>query len=297
MFRRWLPGGSVLAVAAALLLLMPQTSHAQFRHGDWGRGGGWGFNAGNMGYYGIGNQYYYGYNPRYYSGYSAWNYPNYSSSWYPDYYGGSSSYWPSYSSGYNWATPSYYSSSYPSGSTGSSYSSDRNTGSYYGAPIGTMSGQPDRTVLIDIRIPPEAKIWFEGTPTQQTGTFRAYISPPLERGQDYVYHVRARWMENGQEVDKTRDLRVRAGDQLSMDFFNEVAPGASFRPGEPTRGAAPLGKQNPQRTPTYGTEQTAPGTDRIDEQRIKDRTIERPGTGTGTTAPPKTTPDGGSGNR
>lgn len=298
MLRRWLPAGSVLAIAAAVVLLVPQTSSAQFRRGwgGWGeRGLGFGVDGAGF-YYGTGSPYTYGFYPGYNSGYYGWNYPTYGSTWYPSNYGGYGwntpfySRWsrPTYS--YDFSTPSYYSSGIPSGTMGSFYSSDMSNRGYYGAPMGETFGQQERTVLIDVRVPPSAEIWFEDAKTQQTGTFRAFISPTLEPGQDYVYHVRTRWMENGQPVEKTRDLRVRAGDQLSIDFLNEAAAG-STPSGEPYRGT----------TPRYGTDRNmdrnAPGTDRIDEQRGTDRNLDRTNpserTSPGTTPPGGTTTPGG----
>jgi len=289
MLRRWLPAGSVLAIAAAVVLLLPQTSSAQFRRGGGGWGGrGWGVGTDGAGFYaGSGSPYNYGFAPGYNAGYYGWNNPSFGSTMYPNYYGGygwntpSYSRWNGPSSSYNWSTPSYYSSSFPSGTMGSFYSSDMSNRGYYGAPMGQTFGQPERTVLIDVRVPPNAEIWFEDAKTQQTGTFRAFISPTLETGQDYVYHVRTRWTENGQPVEKTRDLRVRAGDQLSIDFLNEATAGSFTPAGEPSQGV----------TPRYGTERNmdrnAPGTDRIDEQRGTDRNLDRT---TPSTTPSGTTP-------
>lgn len=283
MVRRWLPTGSVLAAAAAVLLLLPETSSAQY----FGRGGGIGFNTGRFGFsYGSGSPYYSGFYPGSYAGSYGWNYPYSGSTWFPrysdSYYGSTFApgftrwYGPRSGYGYDWSTPSYYgystpsyyssggpsyySSSYPSGTTGSFYATGMSSQGYYGAPTAAM-GRPDRTVLINMRVPADAEIWFDGAKTQATGMFRDYISPPLELGQDYTYQVKARWMENGQEVNKTRELRVRAGDQLNLDFFGESA--LAFPSGQPGRG--PAIDRNIERMPRYGTdpnlERTTPSPD------------------------------------
>lgn len=263
MLRRWLPVGGVLA-AAAVLLLLPQTSSAQ-----WMGRGGIGVNAGRFGFYsGSGSPYYSGFYPGYYSGYYGWNAPYYGSTWYPGYYGSSRWYTPGYARwygprySYDWSTPSYYSSSFPSGRSGSYYSSDMSSRSYYGAQAGDMA-PADRTVLIDVRIPSDAEIWFEGAKTQSTGMFREFVSPQLEPGQDYIYQIRARWMENGQEVNKTRELRVRAGDQLNLDFLGESAAGSASPAEQPARGAAPsTTDQNRDPTnPDTGTTPKPPASD------------------------------------
>ncbi len=282
MLKRWLSTGGVLAAAAALLLLLPQTSSAQFRQR------GFGVNAGPVGfYYGSGSPYYYGAYP----GYSGWNRPYYGSTWYPSNYGWSSAWqsqnWsgPSYTS--DWSSPSYSGYSYPSRTAGSYYSSDMNTGSYYGTPQGEMPRAPERNVVFDVRVPPNAEIWFEGAKTQQTGMFREFLSPPLERGQDFTYHVRARWNENGKEVDKTRELRVRAGDHMMIDFLGESATGSAFPSEQPRGGGVPSRTgQNPERMPTYGADRNL---DRTGTET--DRNLNRPGTGTERTPEqPGTTP-------
>ncbi len=279
MLRRWLPAGGVLAAAAAVLLLLPETSSAQ-----WFGRRGIGVNVGRFGfYYGSGSPYYSGFYPGYASGYYGWNYPYYGSTWYPRYYGSYRTYapgftrWygPRYSYSYDWSTPRYYSYGYPSRSMGAFSSVDLSNQGYYGAQTGEM-GPSDRTVLIDVRVPPEAEIWFEDNKTQSTGMFREFVSPALEPGQDYTYQMRARWMEGGQEVNKTRELRVRAGDQLSIDFLGESA--FAFPSDQPGRG--PAIDRNLDRMPKYGTEQTSPDTS---------TTPQTPPSDTGTSTP-KTTP-------
>jgi uncharacterized protein (TIGR03000 family) len=284
MLRRWLPAGSVLAAAAAVLLLLPETSSAQW----FGGRGGIGYNTGRFGvYFGSGSPYYSGFYPGYASGYYGWNSPYYGSTWVPRYYGSYSNYapgftrWygPRYSASYDWSTPSYYSSSYPSGTMGSFYATDMSSQGYYGTPTGDM--RPDRTVLINLRVPPEAEIWFDDAKTQSTGMFRDFISPPLQPGQDYTYQVRARWMENGQEVTKNRELRVRAGDQLNLDFLGESA--SAFPSDQPGRG--PAIDRNIERMPKYGTEQNLNRTTPSTETTPRTTPLD-PGTST----PPKPNP-------
>jgi len=276
MWKRWLPTGSVLTAAVALLLLMPETSSAQWRRS------GVGFNAGRFGFsYGAGRAYYGGYYPGYSSGYSRWNAPYYGSPGYPRYYGSSRWSSPGYMRG--WYEPGY-SSSYPSGMTASSYPSQTSAQSYYG-PTDEMP-RADQTVRISVRVPPDAELWFDGVKTQQTGRSRDFISPPLEPGQDYVYHLRARWMRDGQEGVQTRELRVRAGDQKRVDFLSPGQDTTGFPSSDPVRGAGPdTTGQSPNRAPvppdpnldrTPGTTPATPGPD-----------TPRPGTTGGTpTSPP-----------
>ena len=68
-----------------------------------------------------------------------------------------------------------------------------------------------------------AQAWIENAPTQQSGTVRTFRSPPMETDSKYTYHVRARWMENGQAVEKTKTAKVQGGEPVMIDF----TPGSS----------------------------------------------------------------------
>ena len=86
---------------------------------------------------------------------------------------------------------------------------------------------PSRTVLIDVFLPAEARLWFQGEPTSETGAVRQFESPPLEPGQAYTYDVRATWKDDdGREVVQSRRLTVRAGDHLEVDLNRGAMPRA-----------------------------------------------------------------------
>ena len=94
---------------------------------------------------------------------------------------------------------------------------------------GVREGQLS-TVLIQVHVPsPNAELWVEGWKTASKGDWRQFLSPPLVPGQGYVYEVRARWLKNEREVNQTRQVPVRAGEQIFVDFtMPEPAPGSSF---------------------------------------------------------------------
>ncbi len=75
----------------------------------------------------------------------------------------------------------------------------------------------DRAML-SVLVPANAEIWLEGRPTKQTGTSRLYQTPPLMRGEEYDYEVRARWLVADRAVDATRHVKVRAGAKTEVDF-------------------------------------------------------------------------------
>jgi uncharacterized protein (TIGR03000 family) len=82
-----------------------------------------------------------------------------------------------------------------------------------------ISVEPDPTAAtMDVRVPADAEIWFEGTKTGQRGLTRTFVSPPLAKGQAFTYDIRARWKEGDKEVDQTRQINVRAGDHVQVYF-------------------------------------------------------------------------------
>jgi uncharacterized protein (TIGR03000 family) len=85
---------------------------------------------------------------------------------------------------------------------------------------------PNDVATIYVHVPASAELWFDGSPTKQTGDQREFQSPPLERGQNYTYELRARWTDNGRVVDETRKVPVHANGSLSVDF-TQPAPAAA----------------------------------------------------------------------
>jgi uncharacterized protein (TIGR03000 family) len=249
MMKRWLP--VVALVAVALVLADAGTSQAQRlfgRNGWMGNGwGGWGW-GGNSAWTGYTPAYGLGYN---YSGYwpNTFAYGNYGT--WPNTYGynaynyGMSPYYYGTSPYYNGTTytynaPTYTGSAYVYGTptyTGgttlyspSSYAlMPQNYMSFYppnfpqGSPAVGSTGfgttANSNQALVEVRVPANAQVWFDGDPTQQRGTDRMFVSPPLQSGKRYHYDVKAQWNENGRTVDKTRTVHVEPGAHVTVDFF------------------------------------------------------------------------------
>jgi uncharacterized protein (TIGR03000 family) len=95
------------------------------------------------------------------------------------------------------------------------YSPGPNTIYPISPPIAAVS---DNTARVEVRVPADARLWFDGQPTAQSGAVRTFRSPALEPGQDYVYEVRARWDADGKPVVETRKVTVHAGDRAFIDF-------------------------------------------------------------------------------
>jgi uncharacterized protein (TIGR03000 family) len=73
-------------------------------------------------------------------------------------------------------------------------------------------------VYIEVRVPADAEIWFDGAKTVQAGTVRRFVSPPLTPGRDYSYEVRAKWREDERELTQSRRITFHAGEQVSITF-------------------------------------------------------------------------------
>ena len=233
----------VLALTAAVVLALPDTSQAQiFR---WGRGwrgdGGW-YDGQSSFYYTSG--YPYGVSYSYDRGY----YPYaYSYGYYPAWYnrfGYRSTYYGS-PSFYTRQMPGYYAyqSAYPS------------------PEVVNRMPDPGLSVLAAVRVPtPDTQLWIEGKEMTSGGILRTFISPPLESGKDYTYTIRASWTENGKAVDRTQVVDVKAGKRVAVDFTegqqrrqkrqsgygpegrqmpSPARPGTELRPGDKTRANPP----------------------------------------------------------
>jgi uncharacterized protein (TIGR03000 family) len=132
---------------------------------------------------------------------------------------------------------------------------NQNSG-FFGGQYGQVSGDyspemygPDR-VLVRLMLPnPSARVWFDGSPTEQQGSDRLYISPPIDPNKNYTYTIKASWMENGKEVTKEQKLSVRANQQAMASFDSRFQDnrnqGQSQRPLPNTstaRGEEPFGR-------------------------------------------------------
>jgi len=200
-----------LALAAFAWAATPDASAQRGGRGGGGRGGG--YHGG--GYHGGG--YYGGYRGGYYGGYGHYGYGRYGYGSYPyyggygwrsggyPYYGYSSYYQPGYV--YDYSTPTYV---YPDDSGVVT----RGAGSY--APAN------DNSAMLHVRVPGNAQVWVEGEATRQSGPERDFVSPPLQPDKTYQYEIRARWMQDGKPVVRTKTVTVHANETKNVDFRSEA---------------------------------------------------------------------------
>jgi uncharacterized protein (TIGR03000 family) len=205
MIRRWIPA----AGAVALLLGSAGTSSAQVFFLPFGLGnpvfGSGGFGYGGWGYYpgGIG----YNYLPRSYGAFTGYG---------PIPTGVTTFATFPASTGYNApvALQGGYVPAAPLWSTSYVAFAGRGTGGL--APVGYQETSAPATVVAEV--PADARLWFDGHPTTQTGTERTFTTPPLEPGRDYHYDVRARWTQDGKTVEQSQRVRVFSGARMAVSF-------------------------------------------------------------------------------
>ena len=113
--------------------------------------------------------------------------------------------------------------------------------SYFSGPTGASTSTalvpppalPD-TALIDVDVPIDADVRFDGVKTAQTGMHRSFITPALASGRSYTYTISVNWTVASQEVHKSRQVHVRAGDRVKIDFTANGAPTSRSVTGTPT---------------------------------------------------------------
>ncbi len=206
MYRTWITMGVYLSAVAGLLL-WPDAGQAQVRIGV-GIGGG----RGGVGFYYGNYPAYRGFYPGYYPGYYGYYGYGRNPYYYPQY--GVVPYVPRYYTPYVYV-PRYTTVLTPGYTTVPYYVPD---------PVQRVDVTPraGNIARIEVRVPPGATVWFDGTRTQQTGAVRSFVSPELVPGYDYTYVIRATWVESGKEVTQERKLVVQAGQDYSVDFTGEA---------------------------------------------------------------------------
>jgi uncharacterized protein (TIGR03000 family) len=81
------------------------------------------------------------------------------------------------------------------------------------------SEQAPAPATLNSRVPANAELWLQGAKMNQTGEQRKIVTPALSPDRNFMYDVRARWNDNGQEMDWTRHVRVRGGEEVTVDFL------------------------------------------------------------------------------
>jgi uncharacterized protein (TIGR03000 family) len=76
----------------------------------------------------------------------------------------------------------------------------------------------DDTAKITVILPVEAELYFDGHETAEMGPEREFVTPPLNKGRNYSYSIRAVWTEDGRPVERVRKVSFQAGAQVRVNF-------------------------------------------------------------------------------
>ncbi len=98
---------------------------------------------------------------------------------------------------------------------------------YYSPPSPDLAVQPetppaqqpgDDTAHLMVLVSENAQLWFDGSLTNQRGNQREFVTPPLTPGKNYIYDLRARWMQDGRPYEAKRTVYIHANDWLQIDL-------------------------------------------------------------------------------
>ncbi len=78
----------------------------------------------------------------------------------------------------------------------------------------------NRDAMLTVSLPANARVFVNGATTRSTGTTRRYVSRNLNPGYAYTYEVRAEMEIDGQRMERTETVKMRAGEiqNLAFDF-------------------------------------------------------------------------------
>lgn len=87
------------------------------------------------------------------------------------------------------------------------------------------SGSLGTPATVVVSLPAEATLFVDGDRVPMTTATRTFQTPPLSPGQEYYYTMKAEAVRNGEKVEKSTRVIVRAGETARADFgdLSEVA--------------------------------------------------------------------------
>jgi uncharacterized protein (TIGR03000 family) len=209
------PGSFPVLTAGVLAVLLVSASAAvagvfrgpyDFSVGPYRGGQGWSYNE-SYGYFGVPSTSEYPY-------YAFFPYTIYT----PYGYGLRNNRWGYYGDGVYGMNPAYLIPPRPPGYIRSMKESAKDV---VLPPVNQINGL---AALIDIKMPCYGELWVDGVATEQLGTDRLFRSPPLEKGGEYVYILRARWIANGQPIEQSQQVRVHCGERVQVVFPKPAQP-------------------------------------------------------------------------
>jgi uncharacterized protein (TIGR03000 family) len=85
-------------------------------------------------------------------------------------------------------------------------------------------------VTLFVKVPADATLEIDGTPTKLTGTLRIFESPELAVGKNYIYTFKATFTQDGKPVTVTKEVTVTPGRGVEVDLTKADAPKPEPKP-------------------------------------------------------------------
>jgi uncharacterized protein (TIGR03000 family) len=77
----------------------------------------------------------------------------------------------------------------------------------------------DESAKVQVLVPDNAEVWFDGNKTTQTGPVRKLTTEALAAGKTIRHEVKVAWTVDGQPTTQTIDVEVQAGSQRILNFM------------------------------------------------------------------------------
>jgi uncharacterized protein (TIGR03000 family) len=75
-----------------------------------------------------------------------------------------------------------------------------------------------KIAVLSVKVPANATVFVNGSPTLNKGTDREYICRNLQSGKHYNFTVRVEYIRNGQSVMQNQTVQLVAGQSATLDF-------------------------------------------------------------------------------
>jgi uncharacterized protein (TIGR03000 family) len=85
-------------------------------------------------------------------------------------------------------------------------------------PISRAAADDAATATVVIKLPADAKLYFDDRPTSSAGAERTYVTPGLTPGKEYVYQVKIEYVRDGRMMTQTKSVGVHAGQTSRVEF-------------------------------------------------------------------------------
>ena len=87
-----------------------------------------------------------------------------------------------------------------------------------GLPTPKKTSQTSAPAKVLVSLPAGARLTVDGAATTSTGAQRTLVTPALEVGADYVYTLRAEFVNEGRTSVQTQQVNVRGGETSTVQF-------------------------------------------------------------------------------